>query len=213
MDKTVHPLDSPNESLSETTASKDTAPAFRIEDRRVSSRISKEPSDAVSSERSAYPSFVEELLAQTKQAEKKLAEKIRWMEEEISMTRDRLSREQERKVEAERRKIVESFLEIGDHLERALAAVETSSVDASSLSEGIKLIQTIFLNKLQMLGAAPINPKGQLFNPHFCEAVVLGPVHQPEQDQLVLDVLETGYVIGDQVLRPAKVKVASYAPA
>ena len=197
---------------SETPPGKGSAPAFRIEDRRVSSRSAEERSDEAGSERSKFPTFVEELLAQTKQAEKKLAEKIQWMEEEISRTRDRLSREQERQLEAEKRKIVQSFLELGDHLERALAATETSSADFCSLLNGVKLIQAVFLNKLQLLGAGPIDPKGQTFDPNSCEAVILGSVDQAELDQTVLDVLETGYAMGDQVLRPAKVKVGSYVP-
>jgi molecular chaperone GrpE (heat shock protein) len=42
---------------------------------------------------------------------------------------------------------------------------------------------------------------------------MLESVHDPEKDQTVLEVLETGYCIGDQVLRPARVKVGCYVPA
>jgi molecular chaperone GrpE len=187
------------------------APVFRIEDRRVSARADGEAATD-SSGRSPYPSFVEELLTQTKQAEKKLAEKIQWMDEEISRTRERLAREQERKLEAEKKRILEAFLELGDHFERALASAEASASESGRLMEGLRLIQGIFLSKLQLLGASPMQPVGQEFDPNLCEAVMMEPVSEPEKDQLVLEVLETGYLMGEQVLRPARVKVASYMP-
>jgi molecular chaperone GrpE len=196
-----------------TPAKQNPTPAFRIEDRRVSSHMDGEQVAAADSDRNPYPSFVEELLAQTKQAEKKLTEKIQWMDEEISRTRERLGREQERKLEAEKKKILQSFLELGDHFERALASAVASPPESHQLIEGLKLIQGIFLSKLQLLGASPLRPVGQGFDPNLCEAVMLESVADPEKDQTVLEVLETGYLMGDQVLRPARVKVATYVPA
>ena len=213
MENSAQQLSSPEEGASGSSAKQTTPPVIRVEDRRVSTRMAEGRTETEESGRSSLPTFVEELLAQTKQAEKRLSEKIQWMEEEISRTRERLSREQERKLEAEKRKIIQSFLEIGDHLERALSATRSSSADVNSLRDGIQQIQAIFINKLQQAGAAPIQPQGQPFDPNCWEAVLLGPVDQPELDQTVLEVLETGYLMGDQVLRPAKVKVAAYSPS
>jgi molecular chaperone GrpE len=193
-------------------AKKNSGPAFRIDDRRVSALADSEQA-AVESDRSPFPSFVQELMSQTKQAEMKLAEKIQWMDEEISRTRERLAREQERTLEAEKKKIIQMFLELGDHFERALASVEASPAEAAHMVEGLKLIQAIFLSKLQLLGASPMKPLGQAFDPNLCEAVMLESVADPEKDQTVLEVLETGYIMGDQILRPARVKVAAYVPS
>jgi molecular chaperone GrpE len=213
MKDTINRSSDSEDKASSSPAKLNSTPAFRIEDRRISSRMDGEQATAADSDRSPYPSFVEELLARTKQAEKKLAEKIQWMDEEISRTRERLGREQERKLEAEKKKILQSFLELGDHFERALASAEASPPESHKLIEGLRLIQEIFLSKLQLLGASPLWPVGQGFDPNLCEAVMLESVTDPEKDQIVLEVLETGYLMGDQVLRPARVKVASYVPA
>ena len=49
--------------------------------------------------------------------------------------------------------------------------------------------------------------RGERFDPQRHEAIALVPVTDPAQDGQVIDVMREGYLIGDEVLRPAAVAV------
>ena len=53
----------------------------------------------------------------------------------------------------------------------------------------------------------PVNPLGERFDPNYHEAIILTPTDDPEQDEMVSQVLLTGYRLGDRLLRPAQVAV------
>lgn len=184
-------------------------PGFRIEDRRSSARTDGESPTPAKEESRRFPTYVEELQARVENAEKRLAEKVKWMEEEVKGVRERLSKEQDRKLEAEKRRIVQSFLEVVDDLERALAAARLNP-SFSALLDGLKIIQSSFLLRLQQLDVKVLDLQGRPFDPNLSEAVVLSDVHIPERDQTVIEVLENGYQMGEQLLRPAKVRVGRF---
>lgn len=56
-------------------------------------------------------------------------------------------------------------------------------------------------------GVTKIKTVGEMFNPQHHEAVSTEPSDQPAQT--ILAELEGGYLLGDKVLKPAKVKVSS----
>ncbi|RPJ56813.1 MAG: nucleotide exchange factor GrpE [Acidobacteria bacterium] len=153
-----------------------------------------------------FPSYVEELKARTELAERKLKEKLKRLEEDNETFRERLSRESLKKVQLEKQKLLTGLLEVLDNLERALAAAD----DAAALKVGIRLNVDLFSAKLKSEGIEVIDPVGQPFNPHEAEAVGMIPVDKPELDQCVLEVLQKGFRAGEQLIRPARVRVGQY---
>ena len=156
-----------------------------------------------------YPSLVEELKARTELAEQKLKEKIEKLDQENEAFRVRLSKDMDRRMEQEKLELFSNFLELIDNLERALkAAHQNPSFEA--LEEGVLLNLELFLSKLKSLGIEPMELLHQPFDPHEAEAVGVVAVDDPNLDQHVVEIVQRGFLWGEQVLRPARVRTGQY---
>ena len=102
--------------------------------------------------------------------------------------------------------VVRRYLEILDDLERALMN-QPQDGEGSAWAGGIDLVYRKWLNALEADDVKPMEVDNQLFDPTFHEAV-----SQEESDDYksgeIIEVVQTGYLIGDRVLRPARVRVA-----
>ena len=128
---------------------------------------------------------------------------------ETDELRTRLERVFQQKFEASRSQILGSLLDTLDNLKRAVAAAEKSArrqPDFDALLEGVRATATMFESKMENLGLKSITSIGEVFDPQIHEAVEIAEVPS-EQDNLVIDELQTGYMIGDRLLRPARVRV------
>jgi len=122
----------------------------------------------------------------------------------------RLQRERERWTEMAIQELVLRILPGLDDLERALGAAREDH-DVQALSHGIELIQAKLLKALADDGVAPYEAQGQPFDPAFHDAVAY--LDQPNvPENTIVDVLQRGYMIGDRVLRAARVVVAKGGP-
>jgi molecular chaperone GrpE len=104
------------------------------------------------------------------------------------------------------------LLPVLDNLTRALDAERTIEAQESKefrhFLHGVELINKQLNDVLESLGIQPIASVGQRFDPHVHEAVVTEPSDKFEPDT-VSEEITRGYRIGDRLLRPAMVKVAS----
>jgi molecular chaperone GrpE len=73
---------------------------------------------------------------------------------------------------------------------------------------GVELIHKQLNEVLESLGIKPISAMGERFDPHVHEAVATEPSEDHEPDTVVEE-MARGYVLGNKLLRPAKVKVAT----
>ena len=105
------------------------------------------------------------------------------------------------------------LLAVPDTLTRALESIgeEIRALEGvAAVIEGMELTQRQLLGILERHGVKPIQPLGEKFDPNFHQAMFEAPdTGQP--DGAVIQVLQTGYVIGDRLLRPALVGVAKSA--
>lgn len=162
------------------------------------------------------PSYVEELEARTKAAERQVQEvqsrfdQLRaQLQRETDETRARLNRSADERAAAGTARFIESLLPVMDDLDRALnAAVSEGSSEA--LLQGIRSIANSFQNALTNAGVEPIVSVGEPFNPELHEAVDTEET-DPEMDGIVVDEYSRGYRIGDRLLRPSRVKVGRAA--
>ena len=97
-----------------------------------------------------------------------------------------------------------------DDLERAIEAAgldpEGDSEDA--LAHGVLLVFRSLRDTLQRNGIEQVDPKGEKFDPTQHEALSTQPVEGTEPG-IVVEVMQKGYKLGDQLIRPARVVVSA----
>lgn len=99
------------------------------------------------------------------------------------------------------------LLPILDNLDRAVAAAKQSGQN-DALLQGVAMVQTQFLEALRRHGITRIEAQGLPFDPHVHEAVMQQPAANVAPNTVV-QVLEQGFLMHDQVLRPARVIVSA----
>lgn len=102
---------------------------------------------------------------------------------------------------------IKGLLPVLDDCERALQILATSSDEAAR--EGTELIYNKLMSYLKTKGLKVIEAKGLAFNVDYHEAVAQFPVQDEAQKGMVIDVVLTGYLLNDKVLRYAKVVVGA----
>ncbi len=101
--------------------------------------------------------------------------------------------------------VIKDFLPILDDLQKAL---ENSRQHQSKITEGIELVVKKFNDILKSKGVKEIKTQGEVFNPHYHEAL---QVRQSDEcpPNLILETLEKGYMYKDILIRPARVVVST----
>ena len=132
---------------------------------------------------------------------------LRRLAAEFENYRKRTAREQLEMTTRANERLVKSLLPVADDLERALVAAEQH--EEAQLEDGVRLVHRALADLLRKEGLVEIETNGR-FDPHVHEALLSQPSEAEEGS--VLDVLQKGYVLGDRVLRPARVVVAAPPP-
>ena len=108
--------------------------------------------------------------------------------------------------------VAAKLLPVVDNLKRALEA--ESSVQGAESDEfrhflsGVDLISKQLNGVLDALGVKTVAAVGEQFDPHVHEAVVTEPTDDYEPDTVMQEIV-AGYRLGDKLIRPALVKVAT----
>lgn len=133
---------------------------------------------------------------------------------------ENLRRRTEREVADARTYAVANFardmLNVADNVRRAIESVpEEARASAEGafkgLIEGIDLTERDLLKTLERHGVKKLDPQGQKFDPNVHQAMFEVP-NPDVPNGTVVQVVQSGYVIGDRVLRPAMVGVAKGGP-
>jgi molecular chaperone GrpE len=164
--------------------------------------------ETVDSRKPTYVEQLEQQVAEKDRIAQEFIAKYRQAAAEFDEARLRLRREISKDVERSRREVISEFLEILDNLDRALDSARAAS-SGDALFQGIEMIQRQFIAKLEGLDVTKIDAASQPFDPRLHEAITRVPATSPDQDGLIVGIVRHGYRIGDEVLRPAAVAVAS----
>jgi molecular chaperone GrpE len=195
-------------------ADNDDAQEIRVTDRR---RIhlgenGKIMANTATGSPSLKPSYVEELEARTRAAEKLVHEvqsrfeQLRnQLQREMDETRLRLNRAADERAQREKADFIAALLPVLDNLQRATEAAETDG-SLEVILEGVRRTAASFENALAAAGVEAIESVGQSFDPELHEAVDTIDV-KPEMEHKVIAEYAPGYRIGERLLRPARVKV------
>lgn len=100
--------------------------------------------------------------------------------------------------------VAREVIEAVDNLERALEAAG----EGEGLAEGVEMVLGGLRETLSRNGVEVVDPKGETFDPNRHEALSTQPVDGAESGTVV-EVLQKGYVLGDHLVRPARVVVSS----
>ncbi len=104
------------------------------------------------------------------------------------------------------KRAIQAILPIVDDMERALAVSEKTD-EEDSLKEGLKLIHQKMIKSLEGLGVSEIDTQDADFNTDFHEAIAMVPGVEDEKKGKVLDCVQKGYKLNEDVIRHAKVAV------
>lgn len=141
--------------------------------------------------------------AQSEVAEWK--DKYMRLQAEFDNFRKRTLREKMELVQTGGRDVLLAMLPVRDDVQRAVDAMEKSD-DLEALRAGVLLISQKFTEALRQKGVTEIEVRDKEFDADLSEAVARFAAGD-EKKGLVIDVVQTGYMLGDKVLRFAKVVV------
>ena len=102
------------------------------------------------------------------------------------------------------KKTVTAILPVLDDFERAL---EDGSTDVEAVKAGMQMIFNKFIKTLEGMGVKKIDTQKADFNTDYREAVAMVPGMGDENKGKVIDCVQTGYTMNDEVIRHAKVAV------
>jgi molecular chaperone GrpE len=129
---------------------------------------------------------------------------------------ENLRRRTEREVADARAYAVANFardmLNVADNFQRAIDSVPAEAREGGdstfkALVEGVELTEREMLKTLERYGVKRLDPQGERFDPNLHQAMFEVP-NPDVPNGTVVQVVQTGYVIGERVLRPALVGVA-----
>ena len=155
-------------------------------------------------EENKEPTMEEKLEEAQKQAKDNLDKYIRQLAE-FENFRKRSNSEKTAMYSNGVRDTVEKLLPVIDNFERAVEAADDKE---DTMYKGVEMILKQFMEILENLGVKEIPSKGEPFDPNVHSAVM----HVDDEscdENIVVEVFQKGYTLGDKVIRPSMVKVAN----
>ncbi|MGD8397855.1 MAG: nucleotide exchange factor GrpE [Anaerolineae bacterium] len=159
------------------------------------------------------PSALEVLREELETCQEKQAEYLDgWQRAraELANARKRFQREQEQAYANARAEVLVRLLPVVDDFQRAFENMPDRVDDAGWLG-GIRLIRQKLQNLLDQEGVTVIETDGERFDPFYHEAVSYEPSGDVPEGHVISD-MQTGYRMGERVLRPSMVRVSSGPP-
>ena len=125
---------------------------------------------------------------------------------EMDNFRKRQERLRDDRVKHYKKDLLEKVVSVMDNLERAISYQD--SMNREGLQQGLRMVQWQLNEILRTEGLTTVPTVGQRFDPHIHEAVeTVEDSDQPEG--MVVEEIQKGYMMGEDMLRPARVKVSA----
>ena len=149
---------------------------------------------------------LEALQKQLEEANAKAAENLDgWQRSQAEFVnyKNRMQRDSEMMRTTMKGDILKKLLPVLDDRERSLAHRH----EGDSWADGVELVARKFQTILENEGVKRIEVAGQPFDPNFHEAISSEPSEEVESGYII-EAVQTGYMLGERVIRPAMVRVA-----
>jgi molecular chaperone GrpE len=149
------------------------------------------------------------LEAQLAQAKQEAAENWnKFLRERADM--ENFRKRQERiavdRLQREKRELFQKILSVMDNVERALNYQDT--MDRQGLQQALRMLMWQMNEVMRSEGLTPVPTVGEPFDPYVHEAIEAVEDTDKPEGVVVEEVLK-GYKLGDETLRPARVKVSA----
>lgn len=167
--------------------------------------LKTEAGEATIEEAAATPTLEEQLAAANARADENYG-KFLLAVADFDNYKKRMQRDIDSIVSSRRRVLLERLLPVLDNLQRALQSDAGGEVLRGGLEQTLRGFEAVLANE----GVKAIEVQGEPFDPRVAEAIGTTPSDGAAED-IVVNVAEKGYKLGDDLLRPAKVIVAKRA--
>lgn len=125
---------------------------------------------------------------------------------DLENTKRRFAKERIDLIQTAGKDIITDLLVVLDDCDRAEKELNQSE-DIEQIRKGVQLVFHKFRNILQGKGLKVMECKGMDFNPDMHEAIAEIPAPNAETAGKIIDVAENGFLLGDKIIRYAKVVV------
>lgn len=139
-----------------------------------------------------------------------LQDRLLRLQADFDNFRKRTLREKNELFESANQDLILEILPVLDHLQLAIQAAITHQAD-QAFRDGLNLILDQLMGALTKFGLSPIKTEKQVFDPNRFEAVNTMP-SATEPEGVVLNLVRSGYMLHNKLLRPAQVVVSSGPP-
>ena len=175
---------------------KETAEA--VEETKAAEEEIKENDEAPEAEKKTKEEELLEQLEAAKEAHLRTAA-------EYANYRARSAKEKEQTFSNAKGAVIAEILPVIDNIERAISAPDS---DFESLKKGVEMTLEGLKTALDKLGVETFGEAGDSFDPNLHNAV-MHVEDESRGENVITDVFQKGYKIGDRIIRPAMVKTAN----
>jgi molecular chaperone GrpE len=122
--------------------------------------------------------------------------------------RRRSAKEKEDLEQQIKRKTLSELLSVVDNFERARTQIKPANDGEMAIHKSYQGVYKTLVDSLKRLGVSAMRPEGKPFDPNYHEAMLREPTNE-HPEGTVLEQMVRGYLLNDQVLRHAMVKVST----
>lgn len=150
----------------------------------------------------------EALEEEAKPAEEDFKEKYFYLAAEMQNMQRRFDNEKQNLLKYGSEKILKDILDVVDNFERTLGFINKDEDEkVKNIAVGIEMINKQLIDSLSKHGLSQVQAMGEIFDPNFHEALTQMPAEGKKESEII-EVHQTGYILNDRLLRPAKVIIA-----
>lgn len=180
----------------------------KVEETKVEEKIETPKEEKKTEKKSIFKKKDDAALTKLQEEKKALQDKVLRITAEMQNMRHRMENEKANLLKYEGEDLIKKLLPIVDNFERAINMDDTNLEDeVSKFLSGFKMIYGNLNSTLQSYNVEVMDVLNKPFDPNTMEAVLSEEVPNVEPN-IVVDVLQKGYVYKGKVIRHAMVKVS-----
>ena len=134
-------------------------------------------------------------------------EQILRMRADFENVKKRLERDKSEAIRFANENLLIEILHVVDNFDRAMTSLSEGH-DPEKVKQGLRLAQDDLHKVLELHGVKVVKSVGEIFDPHFHEAVATVEVPGAGEGQ-IMDELQRGYLLNGRLLRPSRVRIAT----
>ena len=208
----IEVLEDTDSPVSEATA---TDEANQSETANIETETESEPEDLsieddsekIANLEAQIASLTQQLEAQQQQFQNTQSQYMR-LNADFENFRRRTNREKEELEQQVKKKTITELLSVVDNFERARSQIKPATDGEMAIHKSYQGVYKTFVEGLKKVGVSAMRPEGEPFDPNYHEAMLREPTSEYPEGT-VIEQLVRGYLLKDQVLRHAMVKVAT----